>query len=287
MLDPWFKRHYRLKHLKKWLYWPWAEYRVLKDAAAVVFTSEEERRVSRESFWLYDCNEWVMTYGTSQPTGDAEDQRRQFLEAYPHLEGKQVLLFLGRIHEKKGCDLLLRALAANLAEEPSPEVHLVFGGPDDSAYANGIKLLVERLGLRDRVTWTGMLTGDMKWGAFRAADAFVLPSHQENFGIAVAEALASGLPVLISNRVNIWREIETHGAGLVEADTLAGTMELLKKWRGTPREKWSQMRVNAVQCFNQCFDIERVASSFISMLDHLGMRGRSGRRDFRAEADPA
>ena len=52
MLDPWFKRTYPLKHLKKWLYWPWAEYRVLRDARAVLFTSEEERRLARETFWL-------------------------------------------------------------------------------------------------------------------------------------------------------------------------------------------------------------------------------------------
>ena len=55
MLDPWFKRTYPLKHLKKWLYWPWAEYRVLRDAQAVLFTCEEERILARQSFWLYKC----------------------------------------------------------------------------------------------------------------------------------------------------------------------------------------------------------------------------------------
>src|SRR5439155_8804732 len=85
MLDPWFKRTYPLKHIKKWLYWPWAEYRVLRDARAVFFTCEEERRLARQSFWLYKCNEVVINYGTSAPTGNSEHQRELFFEKFPHL----------------------------------------------------------------------------------------------------------------------------------------------------------------------------------------------------------
>src|SRR5256886_6713007 len=81
-----------------------------------------------------------------------------------------------------------------------------------------------------------MLSDDVKWGAMSAAEAFVLPSHQENFGIAVAEALACGTPVLISNKVNIWREIEADGAGYVENDDLNGTANLLRRWLATSPE---------------------------------------------------
>ena len=70
MLDPWFKKQYPLKHLKKWMYWPWAEYRVLRDAQAVLFTCEEERVLARQSFWLYRCNEVVVNFGTPEPTGE-------------------------------------------------------------------------------------------------------------------------------------------------------------------------------------------------------------------------
>ena len=61
------RKQYPLKHLKKWMYWPWAEYRVLRDARAVLFTCEEERRLARTSFWLYRCNEVVVSYGTAKP----------------------------------------------------------------------------------------------------------------------------------------------------------------------------------------------------------------------------
>ena len=84
--------------------------------------------------------------------------------------------------------------------------------------------------MADRITWTGMLAGEAKWSAIQAADVFALPSHQENFGIAVVEALALGVPVLISDKVNIWREIVNDGAGFAESDTLAGTVQSLSRW---------------------------------------------------------
>jgi glycosyltransferase involved in cell wall biosynthesis len=274
MLDPWFKRTYPIKHVKKWLYWPWADYRVLRDACAVFFTCEEERRLARQSFWLYKCDEFVVNYGTAAPVGDATVQRRVFLERFPQLADKRCLLFLGRVHVKKGPDLMLRAFAQILAQLPSKtsrDVQLVIAGPNDHAYGRAMIRLVENLGLRDRVTWTGMLTGDQKWGAFRASDAFILPSHQENFGIAVAEALACGVPVLISNQVNIWRGINHDEAGLVDTDDLAGTIRLLEGWLTTDQAAWTAMKARAQTCFHRHFDIERTAESLVRAFDIHGL----------------
>ena len=78
MLDPWFKRQYPLKHFKKWLYWPWGEYRVLRDAAAVLFTSEEERLEAKKSFWLYRCQEKVIGFGIDAPMADVKFFTRTF-----------------------------------------------------------------------------------------------------------------------------------------------------------------------------------------------------------------
>ncbi|MEA3120796.1 MAG: hypothetical protein QOH33_337, partial [Paraburkholderia sp.] len=185
MLDPWFKRTYPLKHLKKWLYWPWAEYRVLRDAQAVLFTTEEERVLARQSFWLYRAREQVVSYGTAKPPADAKRHVDAFRRAYPALAGRRIVLFLGRIHPKKGCDLLIHAFA-DVARE-IPQAHLVFAGPGgDDALAH-LRTVAAHGGVAHRISWVGMLQGDVKWGAFRASDAFVLPSHQENFGIAVVE----------------------------------------------------------------------------------------------------
>ena len=268
MLDPWFKRTYPLKHLKKWLYWPWAEYRVLRDARAVLFTCEEERRLARQSFALYRCRERVVSYGTLAPTGDAVGQRDAFARQFPTLKGKRLLLFLGRLHEKKGCDLLLRAFGeVARAHADGEDLHLMLAGPFANArYEAALTKLAAEVCSPGSVTFPGMLSGDLRWGAFRSAEAFVLPSHQENFGIAVAEALACELPVLISREVNIWREIADDGAGLVENDDLAGTCSLLQRWLSLESGERDAMRTRARACFAQRFELARAAESLIRVV---------------------
>jgi glycosyltransferase involved in cell wall biosynthesis len=264
MLDPWFQRAYPFKHLKKILYWPWAEYRVLRDAQAVLFTCEEERRLARQSFWPYRCQENVLNYGIIAPQFIPERCRDLFWACYPGLRGQQIILFLGRIHPKKGCDLLIQAFAAVLQKHTA--LHLVMAGPDQIGWQAELQSTAQMLNVSEKITWTGMLQGDLKWGAFCAADVFVLPSHQENFGIGVAEALACGLPVLISNQVNIWREIEMGGAGFVAPDTLAGTTALLSQWCALSAPEKELMRQNARQCFTQQFELNQFAQSFYGII---------------------
>ncbi len=265
MLDPWFKRTYPLKHLKKSLYWPWAEYRVLRDARAVLFTCEEERLLARQSFSPYRAREEVVNFGTAGPIGEASAQREVFLSHYPALRGKRLLLFLGRLHVKKGCDLLIEAFAR--VAPTDPRLRLVMAGPDQAGWRANLERRASALGVEDRISWPGMLTGDLKWGAFYAADAFVLPSHQENFGIAVAEALACGLPVLISDKVNIWREIKEDGAGLVAEDTAAGATRLLGDWLLRSEGEKQEMRRSARNSFERRYEIRQAAKSLLGVLD--------------------
>ena len=268
MLDPWFKRQYPLKHLKKWLYWPWGDYRVLRDAAAVLFTSQEEMRAASESFWLYRCNGRVVSYGVANPPENGEAAKQVVLDRFPELRGKRVFLFLSRIHEKKGCDLLLRAFAKVAASDES--IRLVFAGPDQTGWVSDLKALGETLGISDRLLWTGMISGDLKWGMIRLAEVFILPSHQENFGIAVAEALACGTPVLISNKVNIWREIEEDGGGIVENDDLPGTVRLIEKWMALPAQQRAAMREKARRCFQSRFEVAKAADSIVQVVAQYG-----------------
>ncbi|MET3516155.1 glycosyltransferase involved in cell wall biosynthesis [Pseudacidovorax sp. 1753] len=269
MLDPWFKRAYPLKHLKKWLYWPWADYRVLRDASAVLFTSEEEKIKSRESFWLYKAKEIVVSYGTSgPPENDGKKYSEIFFLKYPDLKNKRLVLFLSRIHEKKGCDLIIDAFEK--ISRSYDDAHLVMAGPDDSNYAKELKQKVEALGIEKKVTWTGMLVGDEKWGAYFSSDVFCLPSHQENFGIVVAEALACGRPVLISNKVNIWKEIQADACGIVNEDTAEGTYAGLAKWFLMNDQERVAMGRRASATFVRRFEIKSVASSLLAVLRSNG-----------------
>jgi glycosyltransferase involved in cell wall biosynthesis len=198
---------------KKKAYCMLVERRNLNGAAAIHFTSEEER-TEAAPFGL-KIPSFVVPNGINQkefadlpPPGD-------FRKNYPEVAGKKLLLFLGRISWKKGLDLLVRAYGA--LARARDDLHLIFVGPDDEGYRKKVEnwLAMERV--QERVTFTGMLTGEDKLAAFVDADVFCLPSYQENFGMAVIEAMACGLPVVISDRVNIWRDIKAAGAGMVTA----------------------------------------------------------------------
>jgi len=268
-LDPWFNKRYPLKHLKKLLYWP-VQYRVLRDAKAVFFTTKAESELAKQSFQPNAWRSVVVPYGIGDPQREATKpheapaQIEKFYIANPDLRGRRYLLFLGRIHEKKGCDLLIRAFARVAAG--APDVHLVVAGPDQMGLQVKLQQLAEDLGIAGRVHWPGLLRGDLKWGALRACEAFVLPSHQENFGIAVVEALSVGRPVLISNQVNIWQDIVADGVGLVEEDTLAGTGQLLQKWFALSTGEREAYASGARECFLTRFYIARTVEAIAATL---------------------
>src|SRR5262249_51294677 len=99
-LDPWFQRTFPLKHVKKWLFWPWSCYPVLRDAQAVLYTAEEEARLARESFWLYRARPVIAPLGIEPPPAASDAQRAAFAQAFPELAARPFILYLGRIHEK-------------------------------------------------------------------------------------------------------------------------------------------------------------------------------------------
>jgi glycosyltransferase involved in cell wall biosynthesis len=268
MLDPWFRRAYPLKHAKKWLYWKICERHILRDAAAVLFTCDEERRLARESFRPYACTERVVNYGTSAPTGNASDQCTVWRDSMPELGARPFWLFLGRVHPKKGVDHLLQAYRQLGFESGASLPALVLAGPcSDARYRTRLDEIVARLPPPCRVFWTGMIEGDRKWGALRCAEAFVLPSHQENFGLAVVEALATGTPVLISNKINIWSEITACGAGFAETDDADGTTRLLRRWQLTAQPERDRMHAAAGELFERRYEIARVAQSLIQTVE--------------------
>jgi glycosyltransferase involved in cell wall biosynthesis len=266
MLDPYFRHAFPLKHLKKWLYWLPVEYWVLRGAYRVLFTCTAERDLAEKSFWLHRWTPFVVPYGTGGPGGSVEAMRREFLGVYPHLRGKRFLLFLGRIHPKKGCDLLTSAFAKFAAMDP--DLHLVMAGPDPQNWRQTLEVPLVEAGCEERVHWVGMVEDDIKWGAFAACEAFILPSHQENFGIAVAEALACGKPALLSDKVNIAEEIEQAGAGYMETDTLQGCENLIGRWLATSGEEREKMAKRAFTLFVTRYDMRENAKTIIGLFDH-------------------
>lgn len=267
MLDPWFKKAYPIKSLFKQLFWLFCEGPLLNGANAVFFTTEDERETSRNAFWPYRVRERVVGYGTADVTGNAETQEAAFRATLPVLGERPYLLYLSRIHPKKGCDLLIDAFAE--VASLRPDLDLVFAGPDQTGWRPELEARAHMRGLSGRIHWPGMIKGDVKWGAYRGCDAFVLPSHQENFGIVVAEALACGRPVLISNKVQIWREVEAGGGGLVEADDAEGTVRLLQRFLALDAAARSGMGAAAREIFLDKFEISRAAKTINAALKEV------------------
>lgn len=264
MLDPYFNKIQPIKSRAKQLLWWLSEGPLIAHAVSVMFVTEEERQLARHSFWPYRARDRVVPYGIMDVAGDSGAQAAAFRAAVPKLANRDFLLFLSRIHPKKGCDLLIEAFAAVAAKDPT--LDLVVAGPDSVGWVKKLQDLAAARGVADRIHWPGMLTGDLKWGAFHAASAFILPSHQENFGIVVAEAMACGKPVLTTFKVNTWREVRDSGAGLIANDDLNGITELLEKFVSLSVEERRMIGAQARKGFTEKFDIRSLAPQLIEAL---------------------
>jgi glycosyltransferase involved in cell wall biosynthesis len=267
MLDPYFRKRFPLKHIKKSIYWHLFLRKILSGATTVLFTCEEEKILARQSFPGYQVKETVVPYGIFGPECDLAAAGEEFLTQWPVLRGKRLVVTIGRIHPKKGTDILIKAFAAIMAEGPS--WHLVIAGPDQIGIKKDLEVLAARLGIAERITWTGMLTGEAKWGALAASEVFVLPSHQENFGIVVAEALACGMPVIVSDKVNIWREVESYGAGLVCEDTVEGATAGLRHWQALSSGDIAAMRIRSKRCFDELFNYDATAQRALDIVEQV------------------
>lgn len=202
MLDPWSLNH---KRLKKMLYLRFGHRAYMARAsclrALTASEIEDYRSVGLRNRAVLIPN------GIEEPPGA---DPREFLEKYPHLRNRKLLLFLGRLHHKKGADILLEVWSR--LRRQYEEWHLVLAGPDEDGAAAALAAMIARTGISGSVTLTGMLSGSLKWAALRAASLFVLPSHSEGFSVAVLEALACGIPVVITRQCH-FPEVVPAGCG--------------------------------------------------------------------------
>ncbi len=183
---------------------------MLRNAAAIHYTSEAEKlEASSISSIIANQKSVVIPLPVEQIMGNAEDFRHRF----PQIAGRKVILFLSRIDEKKGIELLLEAFAS-VRHQVSDSV-LIVAGDGIGNYVQKLRQRINQLKIANAVIWTGHLNDAAKWGAFAVADLFVLPSYSENFGVAAAEALAAGVPVIITNRVGLADEVRAANAGII------------------------------------------------------------------------
>ena len=181
-------------------------------ATAIHFTATPEK----EGFFSYlklNNKSFIIPNGIDLSEFKNLPDKGSFICKYPILDGKRYILFLGRITPKKGLDILVKAFKSLLQEYEN--LYLIIAGPDNEVYEEKIKILIKELKIIEKVIFVGMLTGREKISAIIDSEIFILPSYSENFGMAVIEAMACGIPVVISNKVGIYREIEEGRAGVI------------------------------------------------------------------------
>ncbi len=249
-LDPYLlRRHALRKQVYSWLF----ERRKFQGAAAILFNSAEEMRLASD--WLDGVvpqrSQPGVPFREVIPVGVEEEcfnpprpeAQAHFRQRFPELAGKRILLFFGRLSFKKGMDILTQAFVSVAREQK--EVHLVLAGPDTEGYGEKVREWLKASGMRERATFTGALSGEDRFLALREAEVFVLPSYSENFGQAVAEAMACGVPVVVSDRVNISRAVQAAEAGLVvpcDAQQTAAALLLLLRNRALGRQMGARGR---------------------------------------------
>jgi glycosyltransferase involved in cell wall biosynthesis len=219
-LDPWSLGQ---KSVRKRLFWRLGVKQMLNGAAAIHYTSLEEKRLAETGLGL--------SRGVVVPNGLDLSFTNQRTEPFDDPQSKlchaPYVLALSRIHPKKGFELLIESFAALKNSGLFGDWRLVFAGDGDAAYVDQLKTLARRRGLNGDAIFVGWLGGDRKYAALKDASLLAMPSYQENFGISLIEAMACGVPVLVSPHVNLAPEIEKAGAGWVAAlreDSLANVL---------------------------------------------------------------
>ena len=271
-LDPWSLKQ---KSIRKSLFWNLAAKRMMADAATIHYTAQTEFDRVKDSLGL--------TYGSVVPLGitssdsvqgpqassPARDQsglrlaaQRAGTPAVPALSGPYIL-FLSRLHPKKGLDVLIKAFVAVHKDQEFSEWRLVIAGDGDAAYVNSLKQLVSSNSADGIVSFIGWVTGDDKRDVLRKASLLVLPSSQENFGLCVLEALAEGVPVVVSSDVNLANDIADARAGWISATDVVSLQKTISQVMADEEQRLS--RGLAGKVFSKNFSWENIAEELEKM----------------------
>lgn len=253
------------KPLKKRLYLFWRLRRDLNHGAMLHYASTVEQASSAELG--LDAPTLVEPFGVDLADYDQLPPRGTFRARHSEIGQRVVALFLGRLHQVKGLDLLIEAFARARTDASV----LVLAGPDTAGYRARLQPTVDRYNMQDQVVWTGMLDESRRAEALVDADLFVLPSRHENFGMVVIEALAAECPVLLSDRVGIHEDVQRAGAGESVPLSVDALAEALGRWLRDPALRDRHAK-NARAFVREHYDWSRIARRWLVHYGRLARR---------------
>jgi len=260
-LDPFiYNRHRFRKKIVEILF----QDRVLRCASGIHFITEEEKMLAGK--YTFGAPGFVVPLGLDIDEYSCVPAKGKLISRFPELNGKTIILFLGRINFKKGLDILVTAFAAIVREQK--DVHLLIAGPDNTGYGKKVSEWLKKENVHTKTTLAGMLQGEEKLEAFHISSVFVLPSYSENFGIAVLEAMACGLPVIVSDKVNLWHEVVAARAGEVapcDADAFSRKIHDILN----DKESARQMGMNGNALVRKKFSWHEIATRLLSTYSSL------------------
>lgn len=263
MLDNYFQTDKKrlIKSIRNYFYWHIVESNNINNATGIIYTSKGEMEIAAKTFSNYNPKQIFNSgYGVAVPN-----------DIYKQNEASDYFLFLGRFDHKKGIDTIIQAYHYLLSNDHLKLPKLIIAGPGlNSEYGKYIQSLVKSINhLNHPIELRDMVMGNEKWQLIANSKAMILWSHQENFGISIAESMGMGVPVLLSKQVNIWNEIVSNNAGYSDNDTVENLIKTIINFNQLSNDDYNTMCLNAKNVYHLLFKPDNYAKRLKELFEAI------------------
>ena len=258
-----FKKYF-FKKIKKNLYWMLIEKKNLQSAKALILTSEGEKSVLKNTYVNTDrINKRIINYGSLIPNFNKKKVLKLFYKNFPKLKKKKFLLYLGRIHDGKGCDILINSLHRLKKRNLHP---ILFMAGRNNSYKTELIKLTKQLKLYNQIIWSDQILGNLKWGAISASSGMLLASHGDSHPNAIVESLSLGKPVIVTNKVGTYKTINQYNCGYVANDNTQDFSLKLISFLKLKKNQLTLLNKNSKKCFNENYNLTKMKNSLSDYL---------------------
>ena len=252
MLDPYFKSE-KFKSFKKKIYWNIFEKKNLQKAKFVLLNSIKEKKQINNTFVKTNGIKFkLINYGIYTKDINFKKSKLKFYSKFKFLKNYKLIVYIGRIHPKKGLDILIDAFE----KIDNKRYILLIAGDINNKYAKALIQKVKNKNNSKKIIFANFLKGEIKWGAISNAASTILPSHGENFGVSIAESLLAGTPVICSNKVGTSKQIKESNAGIIVKNNKLSLYQGIMKFINLSQKQKEKLSKNSITCFNKNFNIK-------------------------------